>query len=177
MDLELSTDSNKNINQLMIKVNYVNNLQLRNYKNEVENIRKRFLKMQENYITRKSQDVLFIEGIDDHNTNKSQKQKLIDNEQLAWGQHENLEHMKRKTIEMENVSVDIMRNLDNQNNKMKLVGNKLMGVNENIQESESLVKRMLRREYRNKLIVIVFGITLAVALFTYFYFFKINKNK
>ena len=74
--------------------------------------------MQENYINKKSQEAFSIEGMEDNDIRKSQKRKLIDNEEI-WDRHENLEIGKRKATEMEKISFDIMLNLDKQTYQMK----------------------------------------------------------
>lgn len=167
MDLEVSTDSKKNASHFNIK--------LRNYKNEYENLKSRFNKIQENYINKKGQNALGLAGFEDEMTNKkAQKQKLIEHEEIAWNQNEKLQNAKRKTIEMESVSIDVMRNLDKQSDQMKIVGNKIVDLNSEIDQSQDLINRMLRRENRNKIIIILFTLSLVLILILYLFFYKFN---
>ncbi len=130
--------------------------------------------MQENYITKKSHDALLIEGMDDPSGRKSQKQKLIENEEMAWEQHENLERGKRKAVEMEKMSFDIMLNLDRQTNQMKNVRDHVFSMNKEVEYSDSLLTRMMRRENRNKICLISFSVSFVIAFTLFLYFFKFN---
>jgi hypothetical protein len=88
---------------------------------------------------------------------------------MAWESNENLERGKRKAIEMENMSYDIMLNLDRQTNKMKNVRDNVFNMNSEIEKSDSLVTRMLRRENRNKIYILVFTICLIIGFFIFLY--------
>jgi hypothetical protein len=172
MDLEVSAEKNQNSNLLAIKVNFLTKIQYRNYKSEVEIVRKRFLKMQENYINKKSADALLINGLEDPNSSKAQRQKLIENEEMAWEQHQNLEQGKRKAIETEKVSFDIMLNLDRQTNQMKGIRDNMFVLNQNVDKSESIITRMMRRENRNKIYILIFS-SIFILLFCVFLYFKL----
>jgi len=169
MELEASTEKNQKSNLHAVKVNLILNYKFRNYIIEAQLVKKRFLKIQENYINQKSTEALLIEGIEC--PNRTQKQKLIENEEISWNTHDNLEKGKRKAIEIENVSYDIMLNLDKQSNQMKTARENLFHLNSKVDKSDSLVTRMLQRENRNKMYIILLSIVL-ITLFILFLFFK-----
>jgi hypothetical protein len=60
-------------------------------------------------------------------------------------------------IEMDNVGLEIMNDLEHQNEIMKGVSTKLNDMNVNIENSNSLINRMIRRENRNKMIIFIFA--------------------
>lgn len=167
MDLECSANIGKNTERLKLKVIY-NLKQLRNYKNEYENIRKRFAKQQDSYIDRKSNDAIVGDTLD-VSRDKQLNKKLIEHEEFAWEQNEKLENAKRTTYEMENVSMDIMKNLEHGTNQMKTIDRKLVDMNHNLDDSNSVIGRMLKRENRNKIVIVMlilaFIITFAIILF------------
>ncbi len=58
---------------------------------------------------------------------------------------------------MDNVGLEIMNDLEHQNEIMKGVSTKLNDMNVNIENSNSLINRMIRRENRNKMIIFIFA--------------------
>ena len=112
--------------------------------------------MQENYVNKKSQEAFMIEDIEDENPRKNQKQRLIDNEEIAWQQNENLEKGKRAAIQSEKISFDIMLNLDKQGNQLKGIRENVILMDNTINKSDSLLNKMMKREHRNKIFVLVF---------------------
>jgi vesicle transport through interaction with t-SNAREs protein 1 len=117
--------------------------------------------IQENYINKKSKEALFINT--EENQHNVQNKKLIENEELAWSQHERLENAKRDVIEIDNVGINIMRDMENQTSKMNHISNKLGGMNVEIDHSSNLLTRMMNRENRNKTIVIFFSILVVIS--------------
>ena len=117
--------------------------------------------IQENYITKKSKEALYINS--EENQNNIQNKKLIENEEMAWSQHQKLENAKRNVIEIDNVGVNIMKDLEHQTGKMTDISNKLGGMNVEIDQSSSLLTRMMNRENRNKTIVIFFSILVVIS--------------
>jgi hypothetical protein len=118
-------------------------------------IKKQFQKSQDIYINKKSQDALFT--MDHDNNKKLQKQRLIDNEEQAWEQHDALEDVKRKTRQIEGLSIEVMRDLEKQTGKMKSVDGKLEAAGQQLEESNNIITRMMRRENRNKTVIAVVG--------------------
>jgi predicted RND superfamily exporter protein len=95
----------------------------------------------------------------------TQKEKLITgNDEVAWGSFEKLQKAKRATIEMENVSIDIGRELNNHTEKMNSIGSKLTDTNKELTVSSGVISRMMRLQRQNKLIIALFSIALITAL-------------
>jgi hypothetical protein len=129
--------------------------------------------MQENYVNKKSQEAFMIENIEDENPKKNQKQRLIDNEEIAWQQNENLEKGKRAAIQSEKISFDIMLNLDKQGNQLKGIRENVILMDNTIDKSDSLLNKMMKREHRNKIFVLVFS-ALFVISFMFILYFKLR---
>ena len=128
--------------------------------------------MMENYVNKKRQEAFMIDDLNDTSHKKNQRQRLIDNEEMAWQQHQNLENAKRTVIQSEKISFDIMLNLDNQGNQLRGIRDNVFLMNDTVDHSDSLLNKMLKRAYRNK--VIIFGFTaLLVILFIIIIYFKL----
>ena len=164
--MELECSSNKQSNSgINVKASFVL-IQLRTYKNDHEQIKKRFLKLQDNYIIKKSQEALItdeINEIEDIGGKKNnQKSKLIENEALAYKQQQSLEQAKRNALEIEHASIGIMNGLYNNNEMLKVVNNKVHNLNDNLDDSNSIITRIMKKENRNKLIIAVFSIIILI---------------
>ena len=120
-------------------------IKYRNYANEIDKLNKKYLKVQERYIKRKNNDILSFDGIEVSANKKAQKMNLLENEQ-----NDSIEEIKRKTYEIENTGKNIMTNLNTQNDQMRSVRDNIKGLNGEIDESNGIISRMLRRENRNK---------------------------
>ena len=131
------------------------------YKNEIDIIKKRVMKAQDNFYTKKSHDEL-LGGLRETSNNEQQMQKLIEKEELAWKQHSNLEHAKRASIEMENISIEVLRNLDHNTQNMKGINSKVSDLTTELDYSSSIMGRILKKENRNKVIIAVFSIVLFI---------------
>jgi hypothetical protein len=101
-----------------------------------------------------------------------QRQRLIDNEEKAWEQNQALEEAKRKTRQIEGMSIEVMRDLEGQTGKMKNIGSKVENTNKHIEESNSIINRMWRRENRNKA-VIAASASISVIAFIIILYFKL----
>ena len=109
-------------------------------------------------------------GEDDSYDNGYSKQKLIENEELAWQQGEKLEGAKRSAIEMEGVSMHIMHDLDHQTNQLKIIHSKTNEMSGELEESNSIMGRIMKRENRNKVIIGVFSFIIVLAFILILYF-------
>ena len=132
-------------------------IKYRNYANEIDKLNKKFLKLQDKYIKKKNNDILAFDGIEVSANKQAQKMNLLENEQ-----NDSIEEIKRKTYDIENTGKNIMTNLNTQNDQMRSVRDNIKVLNGEIDESNGIVSRMLRRENRNKLIIIAFTIILAI---------------
>jgi hypothetical protein len=115
---------------------------------------------------------LLIEGSDDRDTIRMQKENLLDHEEMVWESHQSLERGKRKAKEAEKISFDIMLNLDRQTGQMKSLRDNVFSMNDQISRSDNLITRMLARENRNKTYIVVFSGTLIIAFILFLIFFK-----
>ena len=113
---------------------------------------------------KKSQEALItdeINEIEDIGGKKNnQKSKLIENEALAYKQQQSLEQAKRNALEIEHASIGIMNGLYNNNEMLKVVNNKVHNLNDNLDDSNSIITRIMKKENRNKLIIEVFSMFL-----------------
>lgn len=141
-------------------------------------MRKKFLKTSENVKLKKDQSRLLTGvGSTDLDTSGSitgnQKTKLIETEVLSFKQNNNLEIAKRAAIEMEQVSIGIMTGLEENNHKLGGVNNKVNSLNEELDNSSGIMKRILKKENRNKLVIAGFSLVLTIAFILIIYY-KLN---
>lgn len=146
-------------------------IKYRNYANEIDKLNKKYLKVQERYIKRKNNDILSFDGIEVSANKKAQKMNLLENEQ-----NDSIEEIKRKTYDIENTGKNIMTNLNTQNDQIRSVRDNIKGLNGEIDESNGIISRMLRRENRNKLIIIIFSVILVI-IFILIIMFKFKSAK
>jgi len=136
---------------------------IKNYKNGIDSYKKRLNKLKETQSYNKSLDSMLV------NTAETQREKLI-NDELAWNQLEKIQGAKRATIEMEHISLEVSKELYSQSEKMSGISDKLKNMNGEIDSSNSLIRRMMRRENRNKAIIAIFSIFLIFLFLTILYF-------
>ena len=146
-------------------------IKYRNYANEIDKLNKKYLKVQERYIKRKNNDILSFDGIEVSANKKAQKMNLLENEQ-----NDSIEEIKRKTYDIENTGKNIMTNLNTQNDQMRSVRDNIKGLNGEIDESNGIISRMLRRENRDKLIIIIFSVILVI-IFILIVMYKFKSAK
>lgn len=101
---------------------------------------------------------------------------MIENEEISWNQDQKIEKMKRDAVEMEAISLEVMRQLDRQTGQMKNISHKVNDINGNLDESNSLLNGMRRRVDRNKKIMILFAIIVIVAFLGYLMYKIILKH-
>ena len=140
--------------QLMTSNDSKNANNLKNFKNGLDQYKKKIKSAKENLNNTNNLDSMLI------SEKENQKEKLINNEEKAWNQYENLENAKRKTIEMESISIDVARELHGHTEKMKGTNLKLTDLNKEISSSNKLITGMFRRAYRNKIVLVLFSLTL-----------------
>ena len=120
--------------------------------------------MQDNYINQKSHDALVM-GIDERvGDTGGQKQKFIENEIILYNSSNKLEKAKREALEMEGISLDINKQLNNQTEQLKGVNSKVNHLNTEIDESNDLLTKMKNRSYRNKMIIYGVSAVLTISL-------------
>ena len=112
-----------------------------------------------------------IDSLD--NCKRAQKQRLIDNEELAWGQHQMLERAKTSSKQIESMSTEVMKELESQSGQLRGIKAKVNDIDQNIDRSNNLINRMMRRENRNKILISTFALSLLI-VFCLIMYFKFN---
>ena len=96
---------------------------------------------------------------------------------IKYNTFHKLQLATRSTIEMENMSGNILGDLNNQTNQLKGVSSKIGLINDDIDTSNSILGKMFRRQGRDKKIIIICGITLLLIFFGTLAYKIINKFK
>jgi hypothetical protein len=149
-----------------------NGIFIKNYKIGVDQYKKRLMRAQENINNYKTLDTMILST----SAENTQREKLINNEEIAWNSFEKLQRAKRETIEMESISIDICKDIHSQTEKMKGIGDKVGDINKDLTASQSLISRMLRRHYRNKAVIAFFSIGLFMTFLVIIYFKMFSNN-
>ena len=79
---------------------------------------------------------------------------------IRFNSFNKLQQATRSTIEMENMSGNILGDLNNQSGQMKNVSSKIGLINEDLDTSSNIVSKMFSRQNRDKRIIIIFGLLL-----------------
>ena len=187
---ELSTDNDLNtiVDQMSEAIsktektvkdyNIYNNLNNKSDQNKTKDIQKKLtdnkkrwkklkekLKLIKKTNNNKNENSINEEGDDD--TSRSIRYNTFNKLQLAT----------RSTIEMENMSGNILGDLSNQSNQMKNVSSKIGLINDDIDSSNSILGKMFKRQGRDKRIIIIFGIILLLIFLGTLAYKIINKFK
>jgi hypothetical protein len=140
-------------------------IQLRGYSNEVDGLRKRINRIQENYTDKRAEEALVITSEVNH-----QNKKLIENEEMAWSQHHKLDGARRSVMEMDSIGLEVIKDLKNQTDQLKNIQDKNDSLMGTIDDSNNIMTRMFKREHRNKIIIIaslvLFVMIFLIVLFT-----------
>ena len=83
---------------------------------------------------------------------------------IPFNSFKKLQMARRSTIEMENMSGNILGNLDDQTTQMKGVTSKIGMMNNDIDSSTGALMKMIGRGNRDKKIIILFGLLLFVII-------------
>ena len=82
---------------------------------------------------------------------------------LTFNSFNKIQLATRSTIEMEDMSGNILGDLNNQSSQMKNVSSKIGLINEDIDTSNNVLTKMFNRQSRDKKIIIIFGLILLIA--------------
>lgn len=105
----------------------------------------------------------FTKSIDDSKNNSDvedlnySKAKLIDSDDVtdeSFKQYEKLEKAKRSVMGIDQTAIEVQKELYQQTNKMIKVNNGLSKMNLEIDDSNVVIKSMLKRESKNKLLIV-----------------------
>lgn len=157
MEIECDSGFGKNIERLKIKVS--------NYKNEYSNTKSKLYQHLEQYINKKT-DVRL--GNLDAN--------LIDNEE-SFHQSEKLEQGKRTALFIENSAKQVSNSLAVNTDKMKQINGRTVELDSNIEDSDNIMTRMIRRNNKNRLIFTVLGLCLFCLLVIVIVYNMLPKDK
>ena len=96
---------------------------------------------------------------------------------IKYNTFNKLQLAARSTIEMENMSGNILGDLSNQSNQMKGVSSKIGLINDDIDVSNSVLGKMFSRQGRDKKIIIIFAIFLILVFLGTLAYKIVNKFK
>ena len=145
-----------------------------NYKNEIDEYNSEYSKIQELYIYNKNLNSMAFDITDIDSSKKNQKMSLIDNEGGLYGVHNALDEMEREAYRIEDMGNNMRYQFEIQGDQMKNIRENIFDINQHITNSNKLISKMLKRENRNKCILIVFCVVGFFILFIilYYKFFK-----
>jgi predicted RNase H-like nuclease (RuvC/YqgF family) len=114
-----------------------------------------------------------------HNLNSiNQETDEETSQSIRFNSFNKLQQATRSTIEMENMSGNILGDLNNQSSQMKNVSSKIGLINDDIDSSNTVLNKMFSRQSRDKKIIIIFGLILMLIFLgtlTYKIVTKFNK--
>lgn len=86
-------------------------------------------------------------------------EKLLEqkSQEVAYNSYEKLQHATRATVEIENVTGNILGDLSDQTQQMKDVNTKIHNVNDEITQSSSLISEMIKIHGKNKVILVSYS--------------------
>ena len=96
---------------------------------------------------------------------------------IKYNTFNKLQLATRSTIEMENMSGNILGDLSNQSTQMKGVSSKIGLINDDMDISNSVLGKMFNRQGRDKKIIVIFGIILILIFLGTLTYKIINKFK
>ena len=96
---------------------------------------------------------------------------------IKYNTFNKLQLATRSTIEMENMSGNILGDLSNQSHQMKGVSSKIGLINDDMDISNSVLGKMFNRQGRDKKIIVIFGIILILIFLGTLTYKIINKFK
>ena len=141
-----------------------------NYKNEIDEYNSEYSKIQEIYIYNKNLNSMAFDITDIDSSKKNQKMSLIDNENVLYGAHNILDEMEREAYRIEDMGNNMRYQFDIQGDQMKNIRDNIFDINHHINNSNKLISKMLKRENRNKCIVIFLSVVGFFILFIILYY-------
>ena len=154
INIELTTNNIKN-----------NNLSTKESSQKLEKLKKQFRKLEKKL-----------------NNNSDNNKDIIDQDDervksIPYNSFKKLQLATRSTIEMENLTGNILGNLNNQTTQMKGVTSKIGMINNDIDSSTGVIMKMIGRGNRDKKIIILFGLLLFVIIVGVLIYKLVNKFK
>jgi len=162
MNLEISSLKNSNKFEKEIENKFSN------YQTTIENFSQEIYRIQNNFNnnTKIFNSNMILEGYDSESNRQLQKMGLIENEDGFV-----IDEMQREAYKIEDIGNNINYNLNQQGEQMQSIRNNIYDLNKDIDKSNTLINKLLKRENRNRCIVYLIIIIAIVLLFLYYYYF------
>ena len=162
MNLEISSLKNSNKFEKEIENKFSN------YQTTIENFSQEIYRIQNNFNnnTKIFNSNMILEGNDSESNRQLQKMGLIENEDGFV-----IDEMQREAYKIEDIGNNINYNLNQQGEQMQSIRNNIYDLNKDIDKSNTLINKLLKRENRNRCIVYSIIIIAIVLLFLYYYYF------
>ena len=162
MNLEISSLKNSNKSEKEIENKFSN------YQTTVENFAQEIYRIQNNFNNNSKilNSNMILEGNDSESNRQLQKMGLIENEDGFI-----IDEMQREAYKIEDFGKNINYNLNQQGEQMQSIRNNIYDLNKDIDKSNTLINKLLKRENRNRCIVYLIIIIAIVLLFLYYYYF------
>ena len=158
--------------------NIYNNLNNKSDQNKTKDIQKKLIDNKKRWKKLKERLKLIKKNNNNTNENAINEEGDDDTSQsIRYNTFNKLQLATRSTIEMENMSGNILGDLSNQSNQMKNVSSKIGLINDDIDTSYSILGKMFKRQGRDKRIIIIFGIILLLIFLGTLAYKIINKFK
>lgn len=140
------------------------------YKKKFEEFKSKFFKSKEDYTyTKKMEEMRIINQREsDNKTDTSinsemelkQRQKISQMEELEVKSNQKLGNIIRTALEAENISKNVMIDLESQSNQLKSTHVKVVQLNGSVENSGNVITRIMSRENRNKTLLGIFSVTM-----------------
>ena len=162
MNLEISSLKNSNKFEKEIENKFTN------YQTTIENYSQEIYRIQNNFNNNSKtfNSNIMLEGNDSESNRQLQKMGLIENEDGFI-----IDEMQREAYKIEDIGKNINYNLNQQGEQMQSIRNNIYDLNKDIDKSNTLINKLLKRENRNRCIVYLIIIIAIVLLFIYYYYF------
>ena len=158
--------------------NIYNNLNNNTDQNKTKDIQKKLTDSKKRWKKLKEKLKILRKNNNKNNDNSINEEGDDDtSHSIRYNTFQKLQLATRSTIEMENMSGNILGDLSNQSNQMKHVSSKIGLINDDIDTSNSILGKMFSRQGRDKRIIIIFGIILILIFLGVLAYKIINKFK
>jgi hypothetical protein len=157
--------------------NIYNNLNNNGDQNKTKDIQKKLNESKKRWKKLKEKIKLFKKNNNNGNDSINDEGDDDTSQSIRYNTFNKLQLATRSTIEMENISGNILGDLSNQTNQMKNVSSKIGLINDDIDTSNSILGKMFRRQGRDKRIMCIFGLILILIFLGTLTYKIINKFK
>ena len=176
--VEQMSDEISKLEKTVKDYNIYSNLNNKNDQSKTKEIQKKLSENKKKF--KKLKEKLKAFKKNNNNQNQDSMNDDIDDDtsqSMKYNTFHKLQLATRTSIEMENMSGNILGDLNNQTNQMKGVSSKIGLINDDIDTSNTILGKMFRRQGRDKKIIIICGITLMLIFLGTLAYKIINKFK